>query len=173
MGDLVCVGKFGAPHGIRGAIKIKSYTEDPESIEYYSPLYSKDGKERFDIKVLSSKQDMLVVKVEGVNDRNAAISLRNRELYVDKELFPEPEDDEFYYNDLIGMKVISEDGEPYGVVMALHNYGGGDLIEISPDSEPKTQLFAFTADNFPAVDMENSIIVISLPDITFINANDN
>lgn len=173
MENLVCVGKFGAPHGVRGAIKLKSYTESPENILEYSPLYNKDGSEKFDIKVLSVKQDMLVVKVEGVSDRNEAAALRNRELFAEKDLFPEPEDDEFYFNDLVGMRVVKESGREFGVIVALHNYGGGDVVEISLDNGPKTELFAFTEDNFPLIDMDNDLVVISLPEVEYVNDNDN
>jgi 16S rRNA processing protein RimM len=171
--NLVCVAKITSPHGVRGAVKLKTFTEDPESIRDYSPLYSKDGKEKFEITILSSKEGMLIAKISGVNDRNEAASLRGRELYADKNLFPDLEEDEFYYDDLIGMQVVLENGEEFGSVVNLHNFGGGDLVEISLQGQSKTELFAFTREIFPKIDAENKTVTISLPQIEFISDNDN
>ncbi|MCE3233515.1 MAG: ribosome maturation factor RimM [Rickettsiaceae bacterium] len=171
--DLVCVAKITSAHGIRGAVKIKAFTQFADSLEEYAPLYSKDGKQEFDIEILSVKEDMLIVKIKGVNTRNEAENLKGRELYADKNLFPQLEEDEFYYDDLIGMGVIYEDGEEFGEVIAMHNYGGGDLIEIKPTGAQENALFPFTKEIFPEINIEDGTIVIIPPEFEFVGDNDN
>src|SRR5262245_52221048 len=124
------VGKIGAAHGVRGDIKLWSYTADPLAIADYGPLETADGKRRFEIETLRPQGDFLVVRLAGVSDRNAAVLLRNLELYVSREKFPETEDDEFYIADLVGLKAHDAGGVPFGEIVAVHNFGAGDLIEL-------------------------------------------
>jgi 16S rRNA processing protein RimM len=171
--NLVCIAKIASPHGVQGAVKIKTFTADPEAIAVYSPLYGKDGETTYKIKILSVKDDMVTVRIEGVNDRNSAAALCNKELFADKDLFPELEEDEFYYEDIIGMKVELEDGTPYGIVLSVDNYGGGDILEISCDGSGKVELFSFTKETFPFIDAEAGDITISPPEFEFVGDNDN
>lgn len=172
MKNLICVAKIGSPHGVRGAVKIKSFTADPESIVDYSPLYLKDGVTSFKIKILSVKEDIVTVKIDGIDDRNSAATLCNKELFADKALFPETEEDEFYYEDLIGLAVINEDGSKYGTVLTVDNYGGGDILEIGLEGGTK-EMFAFTKEIFPEINIKKGEITISLPEIDFVKDNDN
>lgn len=169
---LICVGKFASPHGVRGSIKIKSFTGDPTRIGEYSPLYNKSGEREFVIKILSSNQDMLIVKVDGVSSREEADKLKNMEIYADKAKFDELEEDEFYYDDLIGMNVLLDDGEKFGVVLAVQNFGGCDLIEISVDNSSKSEFFAFTKEIFPEINLKEGYVTICPPEVEFANDND-
>jgi 16S rRNA processing protein RimM len=171
--NLVCVAKITSPHGVRGAVKVKSFTQFPDSIAEYSPLYSKNGKEKFDIEILSVKEDMLIVKVKGVGSRNEALPLCGRELYASKDIFPELEEDEFYYDDLIGMKVLLQNGEEFGVVVAVDNYGGGDLVEIKLQHSEKKEFFEFTKEVFPEINITDGNVVICPPEVEFVSDNDN
>lgn len=169
---LVCVGKIIAAHGIKGAVKIKSYTEIPQSLVEYSPLYNKDGSEIFEIKSLSVNKDVIIAVVNGMNSRNDAELLKGRDLFADKALFSETEEGEFYQDDLIGLAAKTEDGEIFGKILAIHNYGGGDIIEIRMQNSQKTELFAFTGEIFPEVDIEDGYVVICPPEVEYLNDND-
>jgi 16S rRNA processing protein RimM len=171
--NLIIVAKITSPHGVRGAVKVKSFTEFPDSVAEYSPLYSKNGQEKFDIEILSANEDMLVVKINGVNDRNGAEALRGRDLYADKDLFPELEEDEFYYEDLIGLPVLLQDGQQFGVVLTVDNYGGGDVVEIKLQGVEKTEFFAFTKEIFPQINIEAGNVLICPPEVEFVSENDN
>ena len=165
---LVCVGKITSAHGIKGAVKVKSYTEIPESLVGYSPLYNKTGSKVYEISLLSSNSDMLIVKIKGVTGRNEAEILRNQDLFAKKDLFPEVEEEEFYYDDLISMKVLTDKGEDFGEILAVSNYGGGDVLEVKVFSDGKKELFAFTKEIFPEILLEEGYVVINLPEVEHI-----
>ena len=160
--DLVCVAQFMSPHGIKGAIKIKSFTQHPESLEKYSPLYDRDDKQQYNIKILSSNNDVLTVCIDDINNRNDADILKNRFIYADKSLFDELEEEEFYQSDLINMDVF-EDNNVIGKVVAIYNHGGGDIIEIELNNGKGKILYSFTKEIFPIVNVMKSFIVINQP----------
>lgn len=168
---LICVGKITSAHGIRGAVKIHSYTEIPAALVDYSPLYSKSGQEKFDIQLLSINNEMIIAKVNNISDRNEAEKLRGRELYAERDKFPEAEENEFYYEDLKGMKVL-KDGDKFGVVLDVHNYGAGDLIEIDI-GDGKTDLFPFNRDIFPVINVGEGYMTIIPPEMEYVQDNDN
>ena len=164
MSDLVLVGVFGAAHGVRGEIRLKSFTQDPAAIGDYGPLQVKDGR-NFSLSGLRHiKDDMFVAQVEGIKDRNAAESLTNLELFVPRAQLPAPEEDEFYYSDLIGLRAEDEAGQLLGHVKSVENYGAGDIIEIAPETG-ETVLLPFTRAVVPVVDLVRGRIVIVLPEI--------
>jgi 16S rRNA processing protein RimM len=163
-GGRVCLGQIGAAHGVRGEVKLRSFTADPAAIAAYGPLETDDGRV-LEIKSLRAAKDHFVAALSGVADRDAAESLTNAKLYVPRERLPEPtEADEFYHADLIGLAVFDRAGERLGTVLAVHNFGAGDLIEIKPDASGKTALIAFNAVNVPTVDIAAGKIVVALPD---------
>jgi 16S rRNA processing protein RimM len=162
-GERVCLGQIGAPHGVRGEVRLHSFTADPAAITSYGPLESEDGRV-FEIEAMRPTKDHFVAKISGVADRSAAELLKNLKLYVPRARLPEPDEpDEFYHADLIGLVVVDRAGEKLGTVVAVHNFGAGDLIEMSPEGGGKTELLPFDAVHVPAVDIAAGKIVVVLP----------
>jgi 16S rRNA processing protein RimM len=158
----ICVARIGAAHGVRGAVKLWTFTEDPLAVQNYGPLLTKDGARSFEIANLRAAKDHLVATFKGVATRNDAEKLNGIELYVPREKFPETDDGEYYHADLIGLAAVDAANEPIGHVIAIHNFGAGDIIEIAP---PKgaTMLLPFTNAVVPTVDIESGRVVIELP----------
>ena len=171
---LICVGVITSAHGIKGAVKIRSFTEDPAALAGYSPLYNSDASRKFVIKTLSENGEMLIAQITGISNRNDAEMLGGTELFVYRDMLPEVAEDEFYYEDLIGLHVKSSiNNNDLGVVTSVYNHGAGDIIEIRLEASGKSELLAFTKENVPEINISGGYIVISLPDIEFIGDNDN
>jgi 16S rRNA processing protein RimM len=162
-GGRVCLGQFGAAHGVQGEVRLHSFTADPTAITSYGPLEGEDGRV-FEIEAMRPAKDHFVAKIAGVADRNAAELLKNLKLYVPRARLPEPDEpDEFYHADLIGLAVVDRAGEKLGTVVAIHNFGAGDLIEMHPEGGGKTELLPFDEAHVPAVDIAAGKIVVVLP----------
>jgi 16S rRNA processing protein RimM len=158
-GARVCVGQIGAPHGVRGEVRLRSFTAEPEAITAYGPLETEDGRV-LEIESLRPAKDHFVAMFAGIGDRDAAEKLANLKLYVRRERLPAlAETDEFYHADLIGLAVVNKAGEPLGTVLAIHNFGAGDLIEVRLNGG-KTELVPFNERNVPRVDVAAGRIVI-------------
>jgi 16S rRNA processing protein RimM len=161
--DRICVAQIGAAHGVRGEVRLWSFTEDPMAVASYGALESEDGRQRFTIEALRPAKDHFVVRLAGVSDRTAAEQLTNTKLYVPRDRLPPVEGDEtFYHADLIGLAAVTPDGTPLGTVTAIHNFGAGDLIEIKPDSG-EALLIAFTSTAVPEIDMKARRMVVVPP----------
>ena len=158
----VCIARIGAAHGVRGAVKLWTFTEDPFAVLDYGPLSTKDGARQFEVSNAREAKDHLVATLQGVTTRNDAEKLNGVELYVPREKLPPAEDGEYYHVDLIDLAAVSPDGAPIGRVVAIHNFGAGDVIEIAP---PKgaTLLLPFTDAVVPTVDLAGRRVVIDLP----------
>jgi 16S rRNA processing protein RimM len=162
-GTRVCLGQIGAAHGLRGEVRLHSFTSDPRAIAGYGPLETDDGR-IFEIESLRPAKDHFVARFSGIRGRNAAEQLKNTKLYVPRERLPEPQQaDEFYYADLVGLTVVNRSGERLGTVAAIHNFGAGDLIEVRTDSGGATEMVPFDALNVPAVDVGAGRIIVDLP----------
>ena len=143
---------IGAAHGIKGEVRVKSYTGDPLALDDYGPLYAEDGR-AFTILDIRMQKDIAVVRFKGVNDRSGAEALTGTALFVDRDMLPDDlEDEEFYHADLIGLDAVDLEEAPIGKVLAVHNFGGGDILEIARGGKP-TVLVPFTKTAVPAVDM--------------------
>lgn len=126
----VLMAIVGAAHGIKGEVRVKTFTSDPLALGDYGPLYDKNGRS-FEVLDLRPQGNVVVVRLKGVGDRNAAEALNGTELFVDRAaLSEELEEEEFYHADLVGMDVVDERGETVGKVSAVQNYGAGDILEI-------------------------------------------
>jgi 16S rRNA processing protein RimM len=158
----VCVARIGAAHGVRGAVKLWTFTEDPLAVQGYGPLMTKDGARQFEIAQLRAAKDHLVATFKGVATRNDAEKLNGIELYVSREKLPDTDDGEYYHTDLIGLAAVNAAGEPLGRVIAIHNFGAGDIIEIAP-AKGATMLLPFTNPVVPTVDIAGGHVVIELP----------
>jgi 16S rRNA processing protein RimM len=159
----VCVARIGAAHGVRGAVKLWTFTEDPLAVQRYGPLMTKDGTRQFEVTHVRETKDHLVATLKGVATRDEAERLNGVELYVPREKLPDTDDDEYYHADLIGLAVVTTADQPLGHVVAIHNFGAGDIIEIAP---PKgaTMLLPFTNAVVPTVDLAGGRVVIELPE---------
>ena len=159
---LVALGRFGAPQGVRGEIRVKSYTADPASIGVYGPLTDAAGARRFLLRVVRPlRDDMVVARVEGVADRNAAEALTGVELFARRSQLPPPAEDEFYHDDLIGLEAATPQGEVVGRVRAVLNHGAGDILEIADGS-----LLPFTKAVVPEIDFAaGRLVVVPPPEI--------
>jgi len=158
----VLVGVFGAAHGVRGEIRLKSYTQDPMSIADYRALRDDSGRTHELTAARSVKDDILVVRVKGVADRDAAQKLTNVSLYIDRDQLPPPDEEEFYCRDLIGLRAETADGLVLGNIVAVPNYGAGDILEVAP-SVGETLLFPFTRKIVPQVDFAGGKVIIEPP----------
>jgi 16S rRNA processing protein RimM len=163
--DLILVGVFGAPHGVRGELRLKSYTADPMAIADYAPLTDAAGKRRFVIEAARPvKDDMLVVRVAGIADRDAAAALTNVRLHVPRSVLPPvEEEDEFYQADLVGLRVETSGGEALGVVGAVLDFGAGDILEVTPPGGGTPFLLPFTKATVPVVDIAGGRLVAEPP----------
>src|SRR5690349_12968957 len=159
----ICVARIGAAHGVRGAVKLWTFTEDPRAVERYGPLMTKDGARQFEIASVRDAKDHLVATFKGVATRNDAEKLNGIELYVPREKLPDTDDDEYYHADLIGLAAVTAADEPLGSVVAIHNFGAGDIIEIAPPSGA-TMLLPFSNAVVPMVDIAGGRVVIELPE---------
>jgi 16S rRNA processing protein RimM len=158
----ICVARIGAAHGVRGAVKLWTFTEDPLAVRDYGPLTTKDGARQFEIADVREAKDHLVATFKGVATRNDAEKLNGIELYVAREKLPATDDDEYYHADLIGLAAVNAANEPLGRVIAIHNFGAGDIIEIAPP-KGSTMLLPFTNAVVPTVDLAGGRVVIELP----------
>ena len=158
----ICVARIGAAHGVRGAVKLWPFTEDPLAVMDYGPLTTKDGARQFEVAHARPAKDHLVATFKGVATREDAERLNGIELYVAREKLPATDEDEYYHADLIGLAAVNAANEPIGRVLAIHNFGAGDIIEIAPPSGP-TMLLPFTNAVVPTVDLAGGRVVIELP----------
>jgi 16S rRNA processing protein RimM len=159
----ICVARIGAAHGVRGAVKLWTFTEDPLAVRHYGPLSTKDGMRQFEVTHVREAKDHLVATLKGVATREDAERLNGIELYIAREKLPATDDDEYYHADLIGLAAVNAANEPVGRVVAIHNFGAGDIIEIAPAHGP-TMLLPFTNAVVPTVDLANERVVIELPE---------
>jgi len=162
MSARVLIAQVGAAHGVRGEVRLKAFTADPLSVARYGALESEDGR-RFEIEALRPAKDVLVARLKGVADRNAAEALKNLRLYVAREKLPDPADDEFYVADLIGLAAETGGGVAFGTVKAVHNFGAGDVLEIEPADGGATVMLPFTEATVPTVDVAQKKIVVEPP----------
>ncbi len=160
----VCVAQIGAPHGVRGEVRLQSFTVDPLAVARYGPLQSQDGMRTFIVEALRpAKEGMLVARLRGVADRTAAQALRGLRLYVARDQLPPPDAGEFYVADLVGLAAVTADGAAYGEVVAVHNFGAGDILEIAPAGGGATELLPFSEAAVPQIDIAGGRLVVVPP----------
>jgi 16S rRNA processing protein RimM len=166
MADRIRVARIGAAHGVRGEVKLWSFTQEPMAIVDYGPLETEDGKQRFEIEALRPAKGFLVARLKGVGDRDAAAKLCNLELFVARDKLPAiDEADTYYHADLVGMAAVTLEGAPLGNVTAIHNFGAGDLIEIASGAGGEPLLLPFTETVVPEIDTALRRIVVVLPNV--------
>jgi 16S rRNA processing protein RimM len=157
----ILLGRIAAAHGIRGEVLIKTFTGRPEDIAAYGPL-DDDGGRTFKLKVVRITPKGVVAAIAGIGDRSGAEALKGVALYVGRDRLPPPDDGQFYHADLIGLAAADPDGRPLGEVVAVHNHGAGDLLEVRLTATGKTELVAFTDAFVPEVNLAARRLVVRL-----------
>ena len=164
MAERICVAQIGGAHGLRGEVRLKSFTADPMAVSNYGPLTTEDGSATFEIEAVRPGKGHLIARFRGVGDRNMAERLVNVRLFVPRERLPLPAADEFYHADLIGLAAVSSDGTEIGTVVAIHDFGAGDILELQPKAGGTTVMVPFTAEFVPSVDIASGRIVVAPPE---------
>ena len=156
----ICVGAIAGAHGVRGLVKIKSFTEVPEDVAGYGPVTDESGRRRFAITLKGRVKGLLLAALDGVADRDQAQALRGQRLYVARSALPPTEDEEtFYHADLLGLAAVDPEGQDLGVVVAVQNFGAGDLLEVL-DPDRVSQFYPFTKQVVPEVDIAGGRVII-------------
>ncbi|MHA1536411.1 MAG: ribosome maturation factor RimM [Alphaproteobacteria bacterium] len=160
--ERVCIGAIAGPQGVRGGMRIKAFTGEPDDVAGYGPLTDESGKRRFELRLIGHSRGMPVVRIAGIEDRGAADALKGTRLYVERSALPETEENEYYHADLIGLETVDSEGRPLGAVIAVHDFGAGDIVEIA-HSGGRTSLVPFTRACVPVVDIAGGRIVLDPP----------
>ena len=155
----VCVGVVTGPHGVRGAVRLKSFTAEPEDVARYGPLEDESGERRLALRLIGNAKGVLIAKLAGVEDRDRAEALRGLRLYLPRAALPQPGAEQYYHADLIGLEAVLGDGTPIGRVRAVHDFGAGDTLEIDRPSGPSAMV-PFTRAVVPIIDLEGGRLVL-------------
>jgi 16S rRNA processing protein RimM len=161
----ICVAQIGAAHGLRGGVHLRSFTEQPDAFAQYGPLETEDGSRRLDIDSVKPSKDGFTVRFIGVTRREQAEALRNLNLYVDRDRLPAAEDGEFYHADLIGLVAVTPQGDVLGEVIALHDFGAGDIVELKLAASGETAMLAFDEATVPEIDIAGGRIMVVMPEV--------
>jgi 16S rRNA processing protein RimM len=171
MKDQILIAKITSSHGIKGQAKLMSFSDNPENIKTYTPLFNKNGEEvniTIKSKAGGKNKDIFIIDLDGVSNKNEADELKNTELFINRDQLPE-DDGEFYYVDLIGVDVIDENNKKIGKLIDVVNYGAGDIFEIefneASKQKEKVQMFSFREDIFPEINLEANFVKIIFPQI--------
>lgn len=157
------IGAIVGPQGIRGHFKVKPFTVVPNSLSAYGPVTTDNGQQLILQIVSVNAKGLAIVRAKGVDTRDAAEALRGITLYVVRESLPETNDGEFYHVDLLGMVVKGQDGAPLGSLVAIHDFGAGEIAELAP-RKGSTIMVPFSGDRLIAVDMAAKELCLSVPD---------
>src|SRR5262249_33221208 len=146
-----------------GEVKLKSFTADPLAVKDYGPLASEDGALELEIEAVRPAKGHLVARLRGIVDRNAAERLTNLKLFIPRDRLPPAADDEFYPIDLVGLAAEAADGTRVGTVVAVHDFGAGDNLEVQPEAGGGTLMVPFTDTFVPRVDIAGGRIIVAPP----------
>lgn len=159
----ICLGVIAGAHGIAGLVRVKSFTAEAQAIAHYGALENEAGDRRFDLKLTGEGKGVLIARIAGIGDRNAAERLKGTRLYVRRAALPPPAEEEFYAADLVGLEARRADGTPMGRISAVHDFGAGASLEIE-DASGKTLLVPFTRSAVPQIDIAGGSLVIEPPE---------
>lgn len=159
--DLVVVGVILGAHGVRGDVRIKSFTAEPEALFEYAPFLSETGEVLIDPMRARPAKDHFIVTPEKPLQKEEWDKLKSTKLYVPRDVLPKTEADEYYIDDLVGLDVFSGGDTPVGRVKAVLNHGASDLIEVQPTPRGKPVLVPFTLEDVPVVDLGARRLVIA------------
>ena len=156
--DRILLGIVAAPHGVRGLVRIRSFTEDPLAVAGYGPLSDESGRKVYQVEALSAARGTVLARIDGIADRNAAELLRGTKLYVDRGKLPATSKSEWYEADLIGLPAVGKDGRDWGKVVAFHDFGAGPVMEMSSGV-----MLPFTDEAVPDIDLDGGKVVVVPP----------
>lgn len=155
----LCVAEILTAHGVRGLVKLRCHLEDAGTLEGYNPLQDELGK-AYTVTLKNRLKSDWVAEVTGIADRDAAEKLRGLRLYIDRAALPDPGSDAVYYDDLIGCKTLNPQGLVIGSVVAVENFGAGDLLEIRPQDSATTYYLPLSEPFVQRIDAASRTIVI-------------
>jgi 16S rRNA processing protein RimM len=158
----VCVGVVTGAHGVRGAVRIKSFTDTPEDVARYGPVEDEAGRRRFELQLCGAAKGVVIARIAGVEDRSQAERLRGLRLYLPRAALPQPQLEEYYHADLIGLEAVLRDGTPVGRVCAIYDFGAGDTLELARPGAPPV-LVPFTRALVPVVAPAEGRLVLDPP----------
>ncbi len=161
--DRVLLGVVAAPHGVRGLVRIKSFTEDPMALASYGPLSDETGSKAYRVETLSAARGAVLARIEGVADRTAAEALRGLRLYVERKRLPATGERQWYEADLVGLAAVGRDGRDWGKVVAFHDFGAGLTMEVSGGPSSDSVVLPFTDEAVPEIDIEGGKVVVDPP----------
>lgn len=168
MSELVCLAKIVAAHGIKGEVKLRSYTSDPKDVCQYGLLSNKDQTRFFDLKFMGFQKNVLRVKIKGIDTRNDAENLVGTDLYISREKLPKLEQDTFYQTDLVGLEATDQKtGKSVGKVVGVYNFGAGDILEIKFDHKKQTEMIPFREEYVPNVDLKKGVLVLTFFEMNY------
>ena len=160
LAQTVCLGRIVGAHGVRGIVRVRSHAANPDDLTAYGPLSDAAGTRRFALSVTGRVKGLLLARIEGVEDRNAAEALRGTDLHIARAALPPTEGEEYYHVDLLGLRAESTDGDALGRVSAIHDHGAGPIVEIQPPDGPSA-LIPFTREHVPTVDIQGGRLVVA------------
>ena len=161
----IVLAHVASAHGIRGDVVIRAHTGNPADVGAYGPLTDATGKRTFAMSTVRVTPKGVVAHFKGIDDRNAAEALRGLELYVERSALPPPEDGAYYHVDLVGLQALSPEGVLIGVVIAIQNFGAGELLEIQRAGQTETDYVPFTDTYVPTVDIAAGHVVVIMPEL--------
>jgi 16S rRNA processing protein RimM len=164
--ELICVGAVTGTRGVKGDVRIKSFTADPQDISSYGPLFDKTGNITYELKVTGQAKGQLIGRIVGTPNRTAAEKLKGLQFFVPRDSLPSTNDDEYYFSDLVGLSVEDTDGKALGTISSVENFGAGDVLEIVGVVNGGLMV-PFTKETVPQVDIQNGIAIIDPPDGIF------
>jgi 16S rRNA processing protein RimM len=158
----ICLGVITGPHGVQGAVRIKSFAEVPDNIARYGPLSDASGGRSFTVQILALAKGVVIARLSGVEDRSQAEALRGVQLHLPRSALPQTEAEEYYHADLIGLEAVLGDGTSVGRVRAIHDFGAGDTLElVRPDAPPV--MVPFTRAVVPIIEFSAGRLVLDPP----------
>ena len=163
-GERICVGAIAGAFGIAGEVRLKSFCAEPAAMAGYGPLWTEDGSRSFIVKLTRPVAGGLGARLSGVATKEAADALKGISLYADRHRLPTLTDDEYYHADLIGLEVRDPGGAVLGRVLAVHNHGAGDLLEITRIEKSGSQMIPFSLSVVPLVDLGRGLLIADLPE---------
>jgi len=158
----ICVGRIKGAHGVRGAVRVTPYTERPEDVAAYGPVSDADGRREYELKIERMTRTDVIARIAGIDDRDAAEALRGLRLFVPRSALPPAGEDEFYAEDLVGLRAETADGGALGRVLSVQDFGAGDMLEIG-EMRGRTVFAPFTREVVPVVDLAAGRVVIDPP----------
>ncbi|RFP88587.1 ribosome maturation factor RimM [Rhodobacteraceae bacterium 63075] len=167
MSDLIAIGAIAGAYGVRGEVRLKSFTAEPSDIARYTPLVTEDGARSFDVTITRPIKNGFAARLSGIDTKEEADALRGTQLYTERSKLPSLPDDEFYHADLVGLEVVDTGGTVLGHVRAVHDHGAGDLLEVHGPALRESVLLPFTRAAVPTVDLGAGRIVADPPEGLF------